>query len=65
MHRKPTHTDLYLHVARFHHPTHKWAVLATLIQRARVVSDAHNLASELNYLRIVLIQNGYPQGEIE
>jgi hypothetical protein len=59
MHRKPTHTDLYLHVKSEHHPAQKTAVLATLIWHARTICYAQNLGEEIEHLKKAFRQNGY------
>jgi hypothetical protein len=51
VHRKPTHTELYLHEKSEHHPAQKKAVLTTPVQRARTICDADSLGAEINHLK--------------
>jgi hypothetical protein len=49
VYRKPTHTDLYLHVNSEHHPAQK-QVMCTLIHRAKMICDTESLEEELQHL---------------
>ena len=59
VHRKPTHTDRYLHSSSFHHPRFKSAVLNTLVRRAFSTCDQHSLKQELHHIKTSLQLNGY------
>ena len=59
VHRKPTHTDRYLHSSSFHHPRFKSAVLNTLVHRAFSTCDQHSLKQELHHIKTSLQLNGY------
>lgn len=56
---KPTNTNLYLNNLSHHHPAPKFAVLSTLVKRARSVADPESLSKELDFLRTTFLQNGY------
>ena len=59
VHRKPTHTDRYLHSSSFHHPRLKSAVHNTLVRRAFSTCDQHSLKQELHHIKTSLQVNGY------
>ena len=59
VHRKPTHTDRYLHSSSFHHPRFKSAVHNTLVRRAFSTCDQHSLKQELQQIKTSLQLNGY------
>ena len=59
VHRKPTHTDRYLHSSSFHHPRFKSAVHNTLVRRAFSTCDQHSLKQELHHINTSLQLNGY------
>ncbi|XP_046391246.1 uncharacterized protein LOC124159465 [Ischnura elegans] len=65
MYRKPTHKDLYLNGRSHHHPAQKNGVLRTLIHRAKAVSDAEHLKSEIDHLRTTFRSNGFTEGDIK
>ena len=46
VHRKPTHTDRYLHQRSFLHPAIKASVNSTLVRRAFEICDQSNLQQE-------------------
>jgi len=48
--KKPTHTNLYLNPGPRHHPSNKQTVLATLVHRARALSDKESLYDELEFI---------------
>jgi hypothetical protein len=64
VYRKPTHTNLYLHVNSHHHPSNKQAVLSTLVHRARALCDHESLYDELEFLRDTFKRNGYGEQQI-
>ena len=59
VHRKPTHTSLYLFQNYHHHSANKQSVLASLIHRAKSRCDQDSLIQELVFLNIVFKDNGY------
>ena len=59
VHRKPTHTDRYLHSSSFHHLRFKSAVHNTLVRRAFSTCDQHSLKQELHHIKTSLQLNGY------
>lgn len=59
VHRKPTHTDRYLHSSSFHHPRFKSAVQNTLVRRAFNICDQDSLKQELHHIQTSLRLNGY------
>ena len=54
VHRKPTHTDRYLHSSSFHHPHFKSAVRNTLFHRVFSTCDQHSLKQELHHVKTSL-----------
>ena len=54
VYRKPTHTNLYLNSASYHHPYNKQAVLKTLIHRARTICDKDSIHEDLRFLTKIL-----------
>lgn len=64
VYRKPTHTDLYLNASSHHHPAQKRGILKTLVHRARSISDADSLTTEIQHLRNTFRQNGYSHKDI-
>jgi hypothetical protein len=65
VYRKPTHTNLYLHLISHHHPSNKHEVLATLMFRARAICDEDSLGQELEFLKNSLMENGYSLEQIQ
>ncbi len=62
VYRKPTNTDRYLQFDSHHPRSHKRAVLQTLVDRATKISNnEHARNRELNHVKDILRQNGYPQ----
>jgi hypothetical protein len=64
VHRKSTHTNLYLHQNSHHHPANKQPVLASLIHRAKPLCDQDSLPQELEFLTTVFKDNGYSPQQI-
>lgn len=65
VYRKPTHTDRYLQANSNHHPGQKRAVIKTLVDRAKAITEAEYLSSELRYLAKALQANGFGQKDIQ
>ncbi|XP_065574928.1 uncharacterized protein LOC136036552 [Artemia franciscana] len=66
VYRKPTHSDRYLRYDSYNHPIVKNSVVYSLVDRAFLVcSSDFELKAELDYIRDVLIGNGYPQKVID
>ena len=60
-HRKPTHTDQYLHWDSNHHITAKQSVLNTLAHKAKVVSSSQDrLEQELQHIKTALQACQFP-----
>jgi hypothetical protein len=64
VYQKPIHTNLYLHQNSHHHPANKQSVLASLIHRAKSLSDQDSLTHELEFLTAVFKDNGYNHQQI-
>jgi len=62
---KPIHTSHYLHQNLHHHPANKKSVLASLIHRAKALSDQDSLTQELEFLTTVFKENGYSPQQIQ
>ena len=66
VYRKPTHSDRYLRYDSYNHPIVKIFVVYSLVDRAFLVcSSDFELKAELDYIRDVLIGNGYHQKVID
>jgi hypothetical protein len=63
--RKPTHTDLYLHVDSEHHLAQKKGVLSTLFHSACTICDDDNLQKQILHLRETFKKNGYSSQDIQ
>ncbi|XP_049877866.1 uncharacterized protein LOC126375067 [Pectinophora gossypiella] len=59
VHRKPTHTDRYLHATSHHHPRHLNAVVTSLTNRAYDICDNEHIDAEISHVQKVLRNNGY------
>jgi hypothetical protein len=51
VHRKSTHTELYLHARSEHHLAQKQAVITTLVRRAKTLFDNENLGREIRHIK--------------
>ena len=60
VHRKPTHTDKYLHFQSNHHPQIKTGIVKCLAHRARSICSEDNIDKEINHLQQVFEKNDYP-----
>ena len=60
VHRKSTHSDLYLQWDSNHAQASKMAVVRALVDRAFNVCSPENLNEELNYVKETLKKNGFP-----
>ncbi|KAG8240104.1 hypothetical protein J437_LFUL019589, partial [Ladona fulva] len=58
VYHKPIHAGLYLNNNSHHHPSQRNAVLSTLVNRAKTISDEENLKQELSHLWTTFRQNG-------
>jgi hypothetical protein len=56
--------DLYLHHNSHHHTANSKSVLASLIQRDKVLCDEESLTQELEFLTTVYTENGYSHQHI-
>jgi hypothetical protein len=66
IYRKPTHTQLYLHWRSNHGKNALLGTLKSLIHRAhKLIDEKEDLLQELQLLKDVFIQNGYPIHLIE
>jgi hypothetical protein len=65
IHRKSTHTNLYIHETCHHNDANKHSVLSSLIKRAKSLCDQDSLAPELTLLTDVFKQNGYSYQQIK
>ena len=59
--RKTTHTDNYLHVDSYHHPSQKFGVLNTLAVRSLRIYDSKHLDKEKKHLSSVFKGIGYKE----
>ena len=64
VYRKPTHTDRYLNYTTFHHPAIKSFVCRTLVHRAHSICDDESIEKELDHIKGVLKNNGFPDKKI-
>lgn len=65
VYHKSTWTGQYLHFSSFTPIHHKRALVKTLYSRARKICSPENLEDELNRIKLVLGENGYPRKFIE
>ncbi|KFD64585.1 hypothetical protein M514_23187 [Trichuris suis] len=61
VHRKPTHSDRYLHFSSHHPVSVKRGVVTGMVDRAVTICDPKFLNSELQHIATALQKNGYPQ----
>lgn len=61
---KATHTNPYLSNSSSHHPAQGLSSLATLIDRAKKLTDTHHLEEESQTLKHVFVPHGYSLGEM-
>ncbi|KFD55864.1 hypothetical protein M513_03303 [Trichuris suis] len=61
VHRKPTHSDRYLHFSSHHPMSVKRGVVTGMVDRAVTICDPEFLNSELHHIATALQKNGYPQ----
>lgn len=64
IYRKPTHTDLYLNYKSNHHPRIKTGIIKCLTHRAQEVCTPCHLPKELDHLKSVFSNNGYPSNTV-
>ena len=64
VYREPTHTDRYLNYRTFHHPAIKSSVCRTLVHRAHSIGDDESIGKELDHIKDVLKNNGFPDKKI-
>ncbi|RWS19215.1 reverse transcriptase-like protein, partial [Leptotrombidium deliense] len=61
VYRKDSHSNRYLNYNSYNPLCHKKSVVYALVQRAfNIISDVQDIATELNYIRQILINNNYP-----
>ena len=65
VYRKPTHTDRYIHFSSHHHPRVFNGAVMCLKNRANNICTTESKTKELNHLKKVFKQNGYPNGVIQ
>ena len=64
VYRKSTHTYRYLNYRSFHHPAIKSSVCRALVQRAHSICDDESIGKELDHIKDVLKNNGFPDKQI-
>ena len=60
VYRKPTFTGNYIRYESFCHRSRKVSLIKTLTHRALMICSIETLPSELNFLRKMFAENGYP-----
>ena len=65
VYRKPTHTDSYTHYSTSSPQSTKDSLICSLTRRAYDICSLQHLPHELEHIRIVLLDNGYPLSRIE
>ena len=65
VYRKPTHTDSYTHYSTSSPQSTKDSLISSLTRRAYDVCSPQHLPHELEHIRSVLLDNGYPLSRIE
>ncbi|KFD48516.1 hypothetical protein M513_10593 [Trichuris suis] len=61
VHRKPTHSDRYLHFSSHHPISVKRGVVTGMVDRPVTIRDPEFLNSVLHHIATALQKNGYPQ----
>ena len=64
VYRKPTWSGRYSNFYSFTPMQHKRALVRTLFSRARTICSPEYIDDELNFLKLTLMQNGYPESFI-
>jgi hypothetical protein len=64
VYRKPTFTGQYVRWDSFCDKRRKVNLIKTLVHRAKRICSADTLCSELDLIKSILIDNGYPEGVI-
>ena len=65
VYRKPTHTDSYTHYSTSSPQSTKDSLINSLTRRAYDICSPQHLPNELEHIRTVLLDNGYPLSRIE
>ena len=65
VYRKPTHTDSYTHNSTSSPQSTKDSLISSLTRRAYDICSPQHLPHELEHIRTVLLDNGYPPSRIE
>ena len=65
VYRKPTHTDSYTHYSTSSPQSTKDSLISSLTRRAYDICSPQHLPHELEHIRTVLLDNGYPLSRIE
>ena len=65
VYRKPTHTDSYTHCSTSSPQSTKDSLISSLTRRAYDICSPQHLPHELEHIRTVLLDNGYPLSRIE
>ena len=65
VYRKPTHTDSYTHYSTSAPQSTKDSLIRSLTRRAYDVCSPQHLQNELQHIRKILLDNGYPRNHIE
>ena len=60
IYRKPTFTGQYIHWNSFSTKTRKISLIKTLVHRALIICSKTKLGPELDKIKLMLIENGYP-----
>ena len=61
VYRKPTHTDSYTHYSTSSPQSTKDSLISSLTRRAYDICSPQHLPHELEHIRTVLLDNGYPR----
>ena len=65
VYRKPTHTDSYTHYSTSSPQSTIDSIISSLTRRAYGICSPQHLPHELEHIRTVLLDNGYPLSRIE
>ena len=64
VYRKPTFTGQYLHWKSFSPLKRKISLISTLVHRALMIRTKHRLNGEIEQIKKILLDNGYPKNVI-